>query len=271
MVPLVLDELLEEVRKLYKEPALEWVTAKATPAELTTMSQEAAQDSPFDPYKLKQSMWSAYTAGKAQLVCKECPLAKVIAVLPKGRTTIPLEAWSRVFQWFGAPSQGKWLVFWYGAETPRKFPKAGAPLAAEHLNGGYTNPCSTNGIFIYRIEEATRVLIHELMHAACLDPPSPSVPFREATVETWAELFLVALKSKGDLSAAEKLWSLQAQWVADTNERAATAHGIRGNTNYGWRYLNGRAGIYAQLGIGLPVAGPKKPARSRFTHPALGD
>ncbi len=203
--------------------------------------------------------------------CVECEYARVYAILPDG-VSVPTEDWGYLFQWLGPPKDGgKWKVFWMGAATPRKFPSAGN-LAAEHLNGGYTNACSTRGIFIYRLEEATRVLVHEMLHAACLDPPVDSIPIREATTETWAELFLVAYRSRGIPGQAARLWLLQSQWIADTNQRAARLHNVRGNSQYGWRYLNGREAVLQGLGIVLPPAskGPP-PTSSRFTHPVLGD
>lgn len=250
---------------------LVWKTFKPTHDELALFELESKQDSKFDPLKLKEKTWTEYQAGKLRLQCVECELAKVFAILPKG-VAIPTKDWGPIFQWLGPSSTGEpWRVFWFGTTVARMFPVNGA-IAAQHLNGGYTNPCSTRGIFIYRIEEATRVLIHELLHAACLDPPVDSIPFREATIETWAELFLVAYRSKGDLEQAARLWALQSQWVSDTNQRAETKHNVRGNSQYAWRYLNGRAQIYQSLGIMLPQPsnGPP-PTSSRFTHPELGD
>ena len=130
-------------------------------------------------------------------------------------------------------------------------------------------PCSTKGIFIYRLEEATRVLIHEILHAACLDPPGATLEVREATVETWAELFLIALKSKGFIKKAEELLQIQLQWVADTNHRALKDHAVSSPEHYGWRYLNGREHVYESLGILLPKAGKREVQESRFTDPVL--
>ncbi len=236
------------------------------------MRAEALKESPFDPMGLKRANWNSYMKKTTQMVCMDCGLGRVIGILSKGRT-IPIELWGRVFQWFGPP-QGKskkWLIYWFGAEVPRAFPGVGQPLGPAHLNGGYTMPCSASGIFIYRFEEATRVLIHELMHAACLDPPTPSIPWREATIETWAELILVALLSKGEKTAAKRLWGLQSQWVTDTNRRSHEKHGVRGDGDYGWRYMNGRAAIYTRLGCQMPPPSGHVPASSRFTHPELGD
>jgi hypothetical protein len=277
MVPVVLDELLEAAADLYKVKPLSWTAAEPTPAELEHMQEEALTPSEFDPLRLKKTTWNSYKKGTLVLACYECQMGKVIAILPKG-FKVPLDDWGRILQWIGPAASGeKWGIFWFGATSERKFPQKGQPLTAEHLNGGYTAPCSTNGIFIYRFEEATRVLLHELLHAACLDPPGESLPVREATIETWAELFLIALRAKGDKTEGLRLWRIQSQWVANKNRRATNNHGVLKNTNYGWRYMNGRAKIYKELGCELPEPKPinqkggvKIPNNSsRFTAPNL--
>lgn len=133
-------------------------------------------------------------------------------------------------------------------------------------------PCSTEGIFIYRYEEHTRVLIHEMLHAACLDEQAWSIPEREAMVETWAELILIALVSKGRNLAAKRLWIAQSHWIADTNWKAKHVNNTDDLTDYAWRYLNGREVMYQKLGILLPAARPitaRKGYSLRFTHPML--
>lgn len=274
MIPLLLEELVNQVRLLQSLPPLQWRDGVVEGADLAKFEQEAAPHPTnkgaqvFDPLGLKSGVWAAYKAGTVRATVKECDMARVVALLPKG-VSIPTADWGRIFQWLGPAPAGRWTVYWFGAATPRRFPGAGVELAAEHLNGGYTHICSTDGVVIYRLEEATRVLMHELLHAACLDEKDLSIPEREAHIETWAELFLIAHRSKGSASAAARLWRLQSQWVADTNARAAAEHGVKNSSDYGWRYLNGRAAVYQKLGCELPMPSRARPAQSRFTHPAL--
>jgi hypothetical protein len=211
---------------------------------------------------------TAYKDGNNHIQCYECDLAKVIAILPKGGS-IPLKDWGRIFQWLGAAPQGKWKVIWLGSTTVRSLPENGDPLSPAHLNGGYTHACSTNGIIIYRIEEATRVLIHELLHAACLDEAGLDIPMKEAHIEAWAELFLVAHRAGGNPAKAAKLWNLQSHWIVDTNHKAKKEHNVNDPSDYGWRYLNGREGVFASLGVALPAPKLTGEKSSRFTHPAL--
>ena len=158
---------------------------------------------------------------------------------------------------------------YFAAQKRREFPEEGQDLGPEHVNGGYTMPCSTHGIYIYRAEEASRVLIHEMIHAACLDEQEWSVEEREAMVETWAELILIALVSKGRPVAAKRLWVAQSHWIADTNWKAKHENNTHDLTDYGWRYLCGREGMYQRLGVALPAPRERKTDSLRFTHPML--
>lgn len=270
MIPILLQEILTQVRNVYNQPQIKFKQGVVNENDIERMHKAVIEGAEFDRLGLKKEVWARYQSGTNHIVCLENTIARVIAIIPKG-IEIP-EEWSRIFQLFGKSKYGpKWNVYMFGSITPRRFPKAGLPLAAEHLNGGYTQVCSTDGIFIYRLEEATRVLIHELLHAACQDPFDKSIPQREATIESWAELILVAFKAKGEAKEAERLWTLQTQWVADTNNHASINNNVHSENDYGWRYLNGRKDVYKSLGLTLPEASGLKPERSRFTHPELGD
>lgn len=257
-----------------------WRACRPEAAELAAAEREAAEGDQFDKLALKHDTLTAVKSGAGRLRCWELgprarPLARLVALLPRGAADPPLEFWARIFQWFGtAAGGGPWRVTWYAAPTRREFPTGGQDLGPEHVNGGYTRPCSTEGIFIYRAEEATRVLIHELMHAACLDEQGAqwSIPLREAQVETWAELILIALKARGARPTAARFWVAQSHWVADVNWKAKAMHGTHDITDYAWRYLCGREMMYARLGAALPPPRQEAAARIRslrFTHPML--
>lgn len=250
------------------------------------LEREAVGGDVFDRANLKRGVWEAARAGRAQLVCKELAghhsklYARVIILLPPGEPLPNWDLWARVFQWFGPAAAATtdataypFRVYLLASPADRESPRRGQDLGPEHVNGGYTRPCSTEGIVIYRSEESTRVLVHEMLHAACLDEASWPVEQREAMIETWAELILVALLSKGSAAAAAKLWSLQSQWVANTNWRVRRDHGVADATDYAWRYLCGREEMYQRLGVALPAPQPAAAAREtslRFTHPQLG-
>jgi hypothetical protein len=119
------------------------------------------------------------------------------------------------------------------------------------------------------LEEATRVLLHEVLHAACTDPQNAPLEIKEATTESWAELFLVALCSKGNVEKAKHLWSLQSQWIANQNEKLRKDYTVKAPQDYAWRYTVGREHILSQLRIQLPSPKQTQGISSRLTHPAL--
>ena len=272
-MPVLLDVLVEEVASLYGGKKPVWVNYKPTSADMAKLRENSLSNNTFDRMNLKNKVWNEYNKGNYKCIGKECEYGRVVALLSPG-TQIPLLDWGLIFKWFGKPPDGgaKWTVYWFGSPAKRAFPAKGAPMGPEHVNGGYTTRCSSEGIFIYRVEEATRVLIHELFHAACLDPEpgTASIPIVEATTETWAELLLIAFRSKGDMGRANQLWSIQRGWIQKTNRRAANAHSVRNERDYAWRYLNGRAKIYAELGFDLGMEGGGEASLSpRFTNRAL--
>ena len=270
-MPILLDLVTEEVGHLYKTSPPVWRDYTPTPHDMKNLEENSLANSTFDKESLKYKVWMEHKNGTYKCVGKECEFGQVVALLPPDHPP-PLEDWGRIFQWFGKPAKGGvWVVYWFGSPVKRLFPNPGEELGPGHVNGGYTMPCSTEGIYIYRIEEATRVLIHELMHAACLDPPSSHIPERESNVETWAEILLIAFRSRGSAKEAARLWKLQRDWVVSTNHRAANSHGVDDDTDYAWRYLNGRIAVYRELGFELPKA-PKTKKHvdsTRFTHPVL--
>jgi len=223
--------------------------------------------------------------------------AKVIYI-QVGRVEPPWDLWGRIFQWLGpapsvlgrqgpAPSvlgrqgpvpsvlgrQGppptgqRWRLFWFPAPNKRVMPTEGE-VGPAHLNGGYTFPCKSDCIVVYRHEEATRVLLHEILHAACLDPPA-DLPLKEATTETWAELYLVALCSGGSLKKAAELWAIQSQWISNQNSKLKIHYSIEGPEHYAWRYTVGRELILRSLKIELPEPKASRSRSLRLTSPDL--
>lgn len=229
----------------------------------------------FDPMKLRRNLWELTDTGGGSIRCKSCTLAKVMWIQPTGSSIEPPWAeWGRLFQWLGpAPplrNQGaKWKVYWFPAHIKRVLPPKGHEVGPRNLNGGYCYPCNPNVIVVYRLEEATRVLLHEVLHAACTDPPTAPLPIKEATTETWAEILLVALCSRGNTEEAKRLWRLQRAWIANQNYTMRREHGVNTMEDYAWRYTVGREEILHQLKITLPHPKAIRGASSRLTHPAL--
>jgi hypothetical protein len=238
------------------------------------MQEQAQNDSNFDTLSLRSSMWKELQEDNANLVCKTCESAKVIYI-QKGSVEPPWDLWARIFQWLGrAPAtqedpNPKWRVFWFPAEAKRHYPPVGEEVGPASINGGYSYACRSDSIVIYRKEEATRVLLHEILHAACCDPKTNVLPLKEANTETWAELLLVALLSEGSERKAQTLWDIQSQWIANQNEILRSRFGVEGPDDYAWRYTLGREMILDSLKIELPEAERVKTRSSRLTSPNL--
>ncbi len=237
-------------------------------------------------------MWEQVQHGEAQLLAKSCGLAKVVWIKTFGTNVEPpWDLWGRIFQWLGSASSnlgmqgsassnlgmqgsacksGKpWHIYWLPAEEMRILPSKGAEVGPKHINGGYCYPCRPDTILIYRYEEATRVLLHELLHAACLDPHGAALPYKEANTETWAELFLVAVCSQGDKKKAEELWSHQSQWIADQNAVLRKVYHVKSPDDYTWRYTLGREVVLDTLHILLPRGRLTHQISCRLTSPVL--
>lgn len=270
-LPLVLRPLVEQVQLLYEQPAPKWAPDRANHEDLQLFKREATSDSVFDPLGLRRDLWQQVESGSAQIHAKSCSYAKVLWIQPSGtQTEPPWDIWGRLVQWAGsAGSNTKWRIFWFPAEIPRRLPPSGQPVGPEHVNGGYCYPCSPHVIVVYRKEEATRVLIHELLHAACTDPPGAPLVLKEATTETWAELFLVAFCSKGKARTAKHLWSKQSAWISSQNEQLRRHYRVLSPEDYAWRYTVGRELILQLLKVPLPAPHSRQKLSSRLTDPSL--
>lgn len=268
-LPLVLKTLVDSVKALYEMPNQSWIQENLDPNDLETLKKEALEQSPFDPLKLRETLWSKVVAGEAKIVTKSCKNAKVVYI-QVGRVEPPWDLWARLFQWLGPPPTGqRWRVFWFPAPNKRILPAQGQEVGPTHLNGGYTFPCKSDSIVVYRLEEATRVLVHEILHAACLDPPSADITLKEATTETWAELFLVALCSGGLTKRAAELWTIQSQWISNQNYKLKTQYGVESPKQYAWRYTVGRELILRSLKVELPEPMSSRTHSSRLTSSAI--
>jgi hypothetical protein len=141
----------------------------------------------------------------------------------------------------------------------RTLPSPEQPVGPEHVNGGYTLPCKQDRIIIYREEECTRVLLHELFHAACSDRLA-SLPHMEA--ET--------LASEGNLETALALMKKQIRWMSAQHRVLRAFYNVSKPEDFAWRYTLGREHAYQRLGVHVPISrGTSYVTSSRLTAPAL--
>jgi len=269
MLPLVLQEIVQNVKTQYETlPEVVWSHSRPTHEDMLILQQEAFSQSPFDKVNFRKEMWMQLQAGHAELLCKTCKYGKVLVICMKGANLqISWSLWGRILQGFQVSAR----ICWFAHPQKRVLPGKGEMVSAEHVNGGYTMPCETKAIVIYRLEEATRVLIHELLHASCTDNHELPVPYMEAKTETYAELFLIGYASRGSQTLAAKLWSDQSTWIQELYTTLEVNHGVRSLGDYSARYTLARVDELRNLGISLPTltSSSSSSSSSRFTTPTM--
>jgi hypothetical protein len=125
-------------------------------------------------------------------------------------------------------------------------------------------------VFLYRAEDATRVLIHELLHAACTDRKGVALEQIEAETEAWAELFWCAFISFKSPQAFKSLVRQQSAWM-----RGQELALMRGDhfakdatpTPFPWRYTLGKEQMWQRWGILDTAVKPIHTRSLRLTVP----
>lgn len=286
----ILKELTQSIQTRWlTSPKLVWIREVPTDDDLKAI-KEAGKESPFDPLLLRATLFKELERGDAKLHCRHLLqqttgklLAKVLLILPNNvpvKDALPWNIWMRIFNAMGSPglschSTGPWRVILFGSLARRERPPIKEPLGPAHVNGGYAYPSDPQSIVIYRLEEATRVLLHELLHACGSDNMALSEPEREVRTESWAELYLIAILAKGSVYHANRMWKQQAKWIREQEEILTLLHGVESPEDYAWRYTVGRR-MYLEA-FGFQFSEPEGPHvfmtiwgnTSRFTYPFL--
>ena len=262
---LVLNVLTDAVKHVYALEPIAWENDTITHNDMTILKHEALSGAQFDTLQLKKNIWTALLEKRATVIIKKNTLGRIVICTTDNNQIYPWDLWARLFQWLGPSKVGVWQIYIYASDVKRVLPSPGSNVSAEHINGGYTYACRSDAIIIYRYEECTRVLIHELLHAACTDHHSKAVEYKEAATEAWAELFLVALLSKGKEHKAYQLWKIQDHHIQDLNYTLRTYYNVHHPADYSARYTIMREPIFIGLGIMLDSYTPKQISSSRFT------
>lgn len=260
---LVLDTIFDSLqREIHRKAKVTWVRDEPTQGDIDHILEQGTP-SDFDPNGLRAQTLDDLSKGRARLVTKRCEFGKILAVVYPN-TIIPWDMFGRILSCVCVKKP--WRIVWLANPAKRVF-SGGNPSPA-HINGGYTYQCTSDTIVIFREEEVLRVLIHELLHAACTDNPNHSDSLREVLTETWAELFLVCIVAKSK-AHAHRLWNLQAQWIV--KQEALLAHSVKGPEDYAWRYTVGRRQVLEGLGIALPFSSSEGAISLRFTSPLISN
>lgn len=247
-------------------------------ADRTWITHECEKPSPFDPENTRKQLLES---DHLSVDARECDFGSVFIFsdpTSPSLTTFPWTLWGRILRLyssssslglFRAKSTTLYRVFVFAVDRPRQFPASvNDPITPLHINGGYAYPCNRQTIVIYRAEDATRVLLHELQHAACLDDHRQGVDRVEAETEAWAELLHSLLLSHGDVSTAREQLQRQAEWIRAQNRRVRQ-HIRQSGDSFCQRYTVFKEDVWRRWGLmSLASASASVSGSLRLTPPA---
>lgn len=237
----------------FKKEEPKWFLTHWDDSDKTFLYNECNKENEFDPTNTRKSLLRNIN-GSTVL---QCQYGKIYAIydLEEQKQDIPWGLWARILRLYS--HQGKpFKVFFLAGTNLREFPKAFAdkkafaPITPYNINGGYTYSCNHETIVIYRAEDATRVLIHELQHSCCLDNHQLGIDQVEAETEAWAELIYCGLMSRGDRIVFHKLIEKQSSWIQSQNHRVRNH--MQSPRGFPWRYTIGKEDVWRRWGIFRP-------------------
>ncbi len=249
-----LYEVYNLINHVYKLKPLHMNVFVLTDDDKALIKKYAEEPSNFDGDNYRQQMYAnGYLAGT------QIGPHKIYTIGDIGRQDIEeIQNWGEILQ--ALNPKKKYTVYWFLSDEKRIFPPKGQKVGPTNLNGGYCQACRPETIVIYRREDATRVFIHEMMHAACLDDHSRPLPAVEAETEAWAELFYAMLMAKEHGLSPAAAWNIQSSWSAGQNKRLREEYNVKGPADYAWRYTVGKEAVWRRWN--LPVAPPRRHGNS---------
>jgi len=268
----MLKTIAEQIRKGPKGLQSHWKARPLDKKHLALLGKECSGPSEFDEILSKQTLYKNYKEGKLQPFVVEHTLTKdvVVALFPDPEQVkdVPWALWSQIVQLFKRSNQQPHTIFLLAHQATRFFPPYGKPVSPLHINGGYTYPCNADCVFLFRAEDATRVLIHELFHSGCCDNTEINLEEREAETEAWAELFWCGLLSRGDLKTLKSLVLDQGSLIRSQNRRLLQGHHMQpGYQGFPWRYTIGKELLWRKWGLLVHTTDQMQTDSLRLTLP----
>jgi len=249
---ILIDTLLDRVKKEFDKAPIKWENIEISRKDMNFLRQECNTESEFDKANKRKFMFDELIKGNLVLVTCRCDYGQVVAVFETmaAAAELPWDLWGRILRMFHEKgSRRPFKVFFLANKVLRVFPEGGGPIQTENINGGYTYRCNPETILIYRAEDATRVLIHELQHSCCLDNVEHGLDFVEAETEAWAELFYIAILSQGQARIFNNLLQKQSEWMIKQNRKVKKHMTNPDSTEFPWRYTVGKEAIWNGWGI----------------------
>jgi hypothetical protein len=248
---LLVNELIDRVRREFEKGELEWEVGRLDEKDYHYLESECNKESEFDLTNKRKKMFIDLINGHAKLGMAKCEFGTIYAVFESDEQNMqmPWQLWGRIFRIFSETEHKPFKVFFLANTKLRKFPSHNEPISPENINGGYTYRCDPETVFIYRAEDATRVLIHELLHACCLDRMSEGIDMIEAETEAWAELIYIAVLSQGKKFIFNSLLQRQSEWMRKQNQIVRKHISHPKSRQFPWRYTIGKQEIWEKWGI----------------------
>lgn len=249
LINIILDKIKEE----YNKDDVVWTRATLTQRDNAFLEEECMKDSEFDPHNARKNLFLKMKNAELLHETRKCKYGQIFVIYEDGvqPDDIPWNLWGRILRMFASDS-APFKIFLLTNTHVREFPKKNAAIRPENINGGYTYPCDHDTILIYRAEDATRVLIHELMHSSCLDKMENGVDIVEAETEAWAELFYLAFLSQGKRALFLKLLENQSNWMVEQNRKVKKHMNDPTSMEFPWRYTIGKEQIWRKWNILTP-------------------
>jgi len=250
---MLLDIVVDLIKKEFTREEPIWKEVELSAKDMTFLQEECKSPSEFDPLNKRKKLIDNMVKGHARMQTMTCPYGQVCAIFDHGQQMkeMPWGLWGRILRMYSEKGKKAFKVFFLANTHLRLFPPIHEPITPIHINGGYTYPCNRETILIYRAEDATRVLLHELMHSCCLDNHKNGVDLVEAETEAWAELLYVGFLSQGDSTNFHTLLQKQSNWIQLQNQevkkhmRAPTMMSIE----FPWRYTIGKEEVWRRWNI----------------------
>jgi len=284
----LLDATLALMQAEYQKPEVVWRASSLSPKDHAFLEKECKLTVGFDPKGWRKEMYDRYKRGEARSEIRECAFGHAVVIYDNETQEVPWGLWGRILRLYHTPKSAKPRIYFLAHPALREFPKSasrvpsyrmnasyskhvgGNPIYEEigplHVNGGYNYPCNLEAIVVYRAEDATRVLIHELQHASCLDstPEQRGILSHgkrdnhdhldavEAETEAWAELLYAGVLSQGKRAVFHRLVNNQAHWMAAQNARVRQFIGE--SQQFPWRYTVAKEEVWRRWGIALAAS-----------------
>ena len=245
------DGLLNPICKEYNLDPPKYTVGSGTFEDVQYIFSHVIPNDPFDKGGLKQYCVNQYNLKKASILKSTCQYGEILVVSLHESPFHPTwNTWWRAVRLLSKDKPVKIVIF--GHPRRREIDYRTRSIGPEEVNGGSAIRCDPRTIVLYRKEEATRVLIHELMHANCSDPYYKSTPYIEADTEAWAEMILCGMCAKGRLAPWIKYMRQQIVWTLRQSYYLRNKFHVYGPGDYAWRYISGKLEVWQSLGIAIP-------------------